>query len=63
MEKQYVVKLDRCDGKDPEIVCDPTSLRACVCFVQGWWGGVKDGEVILVPELFLWRIYIEEVQA
>ena len=63
MEKQYVVRLDKRDGKSPETVFGPACLRDCTCFVQGWWNGFKVEELILAPELCLWRIFIEEVEA
>lgn len=63
MAKQYVVRMDRCDGKYPEVVLGPDSLGNCVSFIQGWWSCFKDEESTLCPEVSLFRIFIEEVIA
>lgn len=61
MAKEYVVKLDREDGKQPEIVWGPTWEDDCLCFIAGWEKGrMASGisENIACCELF-----IEEVEA
>lgn len=61
LEENYVVRIDKHDGNAPETVEGPTTLWGCILFLKGWWGGFTYEEMILVPELSLWSIYIEEV--
>lgn len=60
MEKQYVVRLDQRDGQSPETAYGPTSLKDCVAFVKGWYEGFNLYSVEIVPEMALYRLYIEE---
>lgn len=62
-DSQYVVRIDKRDGKYPEIVFGPTCLKDCAGFVKGWYQGLNLDALEFVPELALFRIYIEEVCA
>ena len=61
MEKKYVVKLDRCDGQEPEIAFCPSTIKDCAAFVKGWYEGFNLDIVEFIPEMALYRLYIEEV--
>lgn len=63
MEKQYVVRMDRRNGQYPETIFGPTCLTDCAGFVKGWYQGFNLDALEFVPELAIFRIYIEEVQA
>lgn len=61
MKEQYVVRLDRRDGQDPETIFGPTSLKDSAAFVKGWYKGFNLDSLDIVPEMALFRLYIEEV--
>lgn len=61
MEKQYVVRVDRRDGQYPVRVFGPSTLKDCAAFVKGWYEGFNLDGVDIIPEMALYRLYIEEV--
>lgn len=61
MDKQYVVRLDRRDGQVPETIFGPTSLKDCAAFVKGWYKGFNLDSLEIIPEMALFRLYVEEV--
>lgn len=61
MDKQYVVKCDRRDGHDPETIFGPACLKHCAGFVKGWYEALYLVSLEIIPEMALYRIYVEEV--
>ena len=61
MKEQYVVRLDRRDGQEPETIFGPTCLRDCAGFIKGWYKGFNLDSLEIIPAMALFRLYIEEV--
>ena len=61
MDEQYVVKLDRRDGHEPETIFGPACLKHCAAFVKGWYEAFNLESLESVPEMALFRLYVEEV--
>lgn len=60
-DNQYVVRMDRRDGKSPATIFGPACLRDCAGYVKGWYQGFDLDALEIAPELAIFRLYIEEV--